>query len=700
MMTNAAAGIGMRPEDIGAMRQVEDPKVSPDGTMVAFTVADVDLDENRYRRRVWIASVDGAEVARPFTSGPGDSTARWSPDGRTIAFVATQEDGKAEICTMPVGAGGERVVVARRHAGVDDLAWSPDGSSIAFLAPDPDPEQYGKPGEDRKEKDMPPRRVTRLFSRLDSHGWMFDRPARVMVVPADGSSKPRVLTHGPFQSGDLSWSPDGTRIAFASARHETWDLDGEVDLWFVRVEGADVHAGAEVEPERLTEHAGSLSSPVWSPDGSKLAYLRDPTPLDDPRHDRLAVLDLGSRRSVELALDLDRNCGPYGYARTPVWCGDGLLFSVEDEGNVHVYAVPASGEGKPEPVLTGERWVTSWDWAGGTLAFAVATPTRLPELVVRPLAPDVGGGATGSANSGEERQLTRVGDAFAARVRTVQPEAYTATSADGTEVPCWAMPPVGVEEGRRYPVLLNVHGGPFTSYGNRFFDEFQLQVGHGFGVLYCNPRGSSGYSEAWGRAVRWPESATEPGSGWGGVDFDDVMACVEEACRRFAWVDPDRLGILGGSYGGYMTSWAIGHTDRFKAACSERACNNLLSLEHNSDIAGVFRGYVGKNHLEAPEAYLRQSPITYVKEMTTPVLILHSEEDLRCPINQAEELFIALRLLGRNPELVRFPGESHELSRSGAPRHRVQRAELILDWFERHLMPRAEAASDPSTRSS
>jgi dipeptidyl aminopeptidase/acylaminoacyl peptidase len=242
-----------------------------------------------------------------------------------------------------------------------------------------------------------------------------------------------------------------------------------------------------------------------------------------------------------------------------------------------------------------------------------------------------------------------------------------------------------VQPGRRYPTLLNIHGGPFSQYGNRLFDEFQVQAGAGFGVLYCNPRGSSGYSEAFGRAIRWPEANPDPGSGWGGVDYDDVMACVEEACQRFGWIDADRLGVLGGSYGGYMTSWIIGHTDRFKAACSERACNNLLTLDQGSDLAGLFASYVGKSHVDDAGPFLRQSPISYVKDMVTPVLIVHSENDLRCPINQGEELFVALRLLGRQPEMVRFPGEGHELSRSGSPRHRVMRAELILDWFRRQL---------------
>ncbi len=349
-----------------------------------------------------------------------------------------------------------------------------------------------------------------------------------------------------------------------------------------------------------------------------------------------------------------------------------------------------SGDSKPFAIVDGERWVAAWDWAGGTLAMAVSTPTTLPELLVRRLPSN---GAEGLGPGAEPEgpgapagaRLTDLTGPFVAKTRLSEPQPFVARSADGTGVPCWAMPPVGAEPGRRYPTLLNVHGGPFSSYGNRFFDEFQIEAGNGFGVLYCNPRGSSGYEEAWGRAVRWPEAEADPGSGWGGVDFDDVMACVEEGCRRFGWVDADRLGIMGGSYGGYMTSWAIGHTDRFKAACSERACNNLLTLESNSDIAGSFRTAVGRSHLEDPAAYVRQSPITYVSRMTTPVLILHSEDDLRCPISQAEELFVALRLLGRDPVFVRFPGESHELSRSGAPRHRVERARLILDWFKEKL---------------
>jgi dipeptidyl aminopeptidase/acylaminoacyl peptidase len=658
---------GMTADDLGRLVEAGEVRVAPSGNEVAFTVTGLDLESNDYRSRVWLAPVDGSEPPRPFTAGDKrDTLPRWSPDGRRLAFVSHRSDEGAQIYVVPVHVGGETLCACSWPAEITELAWSPDGSRLAFVARDPDPEQYGKPGQPKPEKDQPPRQITRLFSQLNGEGWVFDRPARVLVVPADGSSLPHTVSPGDYQAEGLAWSPDGSRIAFASGRHDTWDTDQVIDLWAAAASGAG-------EPVRLTEQAAIYALPAWSPDGRQVAYLRFATPLDDPRHMHVGVVDVDTGQHRELSVGLDRNAYPFPGARPPAWSGDHVMFAIEDAGNVHVYRVAVSGREKPEPIVTGEQWIMAWDWAAGTLAYVASTPTTLPEVFVQP------------ASASEPVRVTDMTGAFAARVQLVRPERFVATSPDGTEVECWAMPPANAEPGRRYPTLLNVHGGPFTQYGNRFFDEFQLQVGGGFGVVYCNPRGSSGYDEAWGRATRWPEWDHDPGSGWGGVDADDVMACIDEACRRFDWLDGDRLGVMGGSYGGYMASWLIGRTDRFKAACSERSANNLLTLEHNSDCAGAFRGYIGVSHLDNPEAYLRQSPITYIDAMTTPVLIVHSEQDLRCPMSQAEELFVGLRILGRNPELVRFPGESHELTRSGSPRHRVMRTELILDWFRRHL---------------
>jgi dipeptidyl aminopeptidase/acylaminoacyl peptidase len=668
----------MKPDDIGLLRQVEDPRVSPDGSTVAFNVVDPDLHANRYRRRIWLASTrSDPDEALPFTGEGWELLPRWSPDGRRLAFVAERPDGTSEICTLPVAVGGERLVVWRGPGRPAGLAWSPDGDRLAFSVREPDAGQYGPPGDAWTDQEMPPRRITKLLYRHNGVGWTVDRPHRIFVVAADGSGPARAITAGPFQLDGLSWSPDGARIAFSSGRHPTWDLDLAVALWAVPTDGGG-------EPQRLTADDGAAyTRPSWSPDGGRIAYLRNATPLESPRHGQVGVLDLATRAQWQLTESLDRNCAVLGNPCTPVWMADHLLFGAEDHGNLHLYAAAADGSAPPELVIGGDRWVSEWDWAGGTLAAVVATATTLPELTVV----DAPARRLPSSRDAEAtaRQLTDLTRPLVGRCELVAPEAFVARSRDGSEVQCWAMRPRQGAGGDRYPTLLNVHGGPFTQYGNHLFDEFQLQVAAGFGVLYCNPRGSSGYSERWGRAVRWPECANDPGSGWGGVDFEDVMACVDEACVRFDWIDKERIGILGGSYGGFMTSWAIGHTDRFKAACSERACNNLLSMEHSADIAGFLRSYVGVGYLDDPEAYLRHSPVSSIGAMTTPLLIVHSEDDLRCPINQAEELFVGLRLLGRDPELVRFPGENHELSRSGSPRHRVMRARLLLEWFADRL---------------
>ena len=657
---------GMIPSDIGLLRQATAVQLSPDGSSIAFTVVSVDLDGNEYRSRIWLAPTDGSSRPRPFTSGEArDGLPRWSPDGRVLAFISHRDDKGSQVLVIPVTVSGETVVVSSWPEEVTELAWSPDGERLAFVARDRDEARYGTAGETRRERDMPPRHLRRMQFRLDNEGWIVDRPKHVFVVPADGSAKPFLVTPGEHEAEGVTWSPDGSRLAFVSARHDSRDLDAASDLWITTPDGGD-------QPRKLTETVASYSLPSWAPDARQLAYLRNPTPMDEPRHNQVGVINVDSCERLELTTWLDRNCAPFPGARSPVWEGEHVAFAIEDAGNVHLYRVPADGTGKPEVVVGGDRWVAAWDAAAGAVAFASTTPTCLAEVVT-------------ARAAGGERQLTDFTGPFAATVQLLEPERFVASSPDGTEVECWAMPPTGVQAGRRYPTLLNIHGGPFTQYGNKLFDEFQVQAGAGFGVLYCNPRGSSGYSEAFGRAIRWPEADSDPGSGWGGVDYDDIMACVEEASRRFGWIDADRLGVLGGSYGGYMTSWIIGHTDRFKAACSERACNNLLTLDQNSDMAGFFASYVGKSHVDDAGAFLRQSPISYVKDMVTPVLIVHSENDLRCPVNQGEELFVALRLLGRQPEMVRFPGEGHELSRSGSPRHRVMRAELILDWFRRQL---------------
>jgi dipeptidyl aminopeptidase/acylaminoacyl peptidase len=651
---------GMVPEDVYELTGVADPRLSPDGTTVAYVVGSVDEEANEYRAAIWLAAVDGSAPPRRFTmSEKTDGDPRWSPDGTRLAFTSNRADKASQLFVMPV-AGGEPRKLSSLKEDVTQLVWSPDGTRIAFVARVRDAAY-----EEEDDKKRRPRRLTRLYYKLDSVGWTADRPQHLFVVPADGSAEPVQLTDGDHEDHSPCWSPDGRTLAFVSARHQDWDLEMVNDVYLV-----DAAGGA---PRRLTQGGGSIDGVSWAPDGSRLAVERYAGMFDDPRHTKIALVDPASGDITPLTTSLDLNCTTYPGMREPLWDGDGLVFVAEDHGRVHVYRVAADGSGEPSLLAGGERVVTGLDVSAGRLVFTASEPAALSELYD-------GGSAAGGEVAG--RRLTTVGEPFAAGRELVRSERFTAVSADGSEVDAWIMRPAGHEQGRKYPTLLNIHGGPYSQYGVGFFDEFQVYCGAGYAVVFCNPRGSSGSTEEWARAIRGPG---ELGPGWGSVDYEDCMAATDEAVRRFDFVDADRLGVIGGSYGGYMTSWIVGHTDRFKAAVSERAVNNFDSQWGSSDFGWDFKGYMGSFLFEDVETYLRVSPATYAEHIHTPLLILHSEDDLRCPMEQAEHLFVTLRLLKRPVELVRFPAESHELTRSGSPVHRVQRFDLVLEWFDRYL---------------
>jgi len=649
------------PDDVYGLRWASDPRVSPDGRTVAVVENWIDREANEYRSAIWLAALDGAEPPRRFTAGTKvDMDARWSPDGTKLAFASNRETKRRQLFVIPI-AGGEPLRLTDLAEEVTAATWSPDGTRIAFLSRVRDPAY-----EEEDEHRRPPRRLTRLSYKLDSVGWTGDRRTHLFVVPADGSEPAHQLTDGDFEDDGAAWVSDAKRLVFASGRHEHWDVELYWDLYAIDADGG--------EPERLTGGDAWVMAPATTRGSSLIACRWRPGGFDFPRHEQTAVVDAATGEIRVLTHSLDRNCGQFPPIRDPAWDGDDVVFPVEDRGNTHLYRVAADGTGSPEPVVQGELRVTGYDAAGGTIAYTATTGTRPSELYV------------------DGRRLTEFTGAFTEAAALGEPERFTATSGDGTEIDSWILRPPGFDPERRYPVLLTIHGGPFTQYGSGFFDEVQVYARAGYVVLYSNPRGSSGYSEEWARAIRGPG---EGGPGWGSVDYEDLLAVVDDAVERYPFCDPERLGVLGGSYGGYMASWIIGHTDRFRAALSERAVNNLLSEFGSSDFNWFTRAYAGVFPFEDVEPYLSMSPSTYAENITTPVLILHSENDLRCNIEQGEHLFALLRYLGREVEMVRFPAESHELTRSGSPLHRVQRFELVLDWFGRYLnpSPTAEPAS-------
>ncbi len=650
---------GFRAEQLQALTTISNAQVGQGTDRVIYAQQSVNLDQNRYESAIYLAN-------------PGTNSTRVSPEGSIATLPRLAPDGNRFACALRDLDDDD---AATRIAVIDlttlhvteicvpleppsELEWSPDGLQLGFVARDPDLDYYPRPGESRKAKDTPARKVETFFTKLDGEGWTFDRPTQVFVVQAIANAAPRAVTNGPFEASEFCWSPDGSRIACASARHVGWDLDLLRDLWVI-----DVATGAFT---RITNTDAMYSHPQWSPDDRHIAALRYATPLSGPCHSQVVAMNPDEGAWESLTDSMDRNCVPFGAGHGLVWRdAESLYFAYEDGGRVTLALVNLT-TCNVDIVVDGNVCVTELAIGNGTIATIQTDAVSIPELFI------------------DNVRITDATSELFATTHTepAEPQRFAARSSDGVEVECWAIRPEGKGP---FPTILNIHGGPFTQYSYKLFDEFQVQAAAGFAVLYCNPRGSSGYSQQWGRAIRWPECDIDPGTGWGGIDYDDVLACADAAIRQFDWIDPKRLGLQGGSYGGYLTSWIIGHTDRFRAACSERSVNNLITEEHNSDVATSFREAVGASHLDAADAYTRQSPSTYVRQMKTPLLILHSEDDYRCPISQAEELFVALRLLGRTPEFWRFPGEGHELSRSGAPKHRIQRAEIILDFFTRHL---------------
>lgn len=623
------------------------PAVSPDGSRIAFVVSTVDLESNTTIRRIWL---DDA----PFSAGPNDGSPTWSPDGRFLAFTSRrgERSGDATLHVVPVAGGGEVRTVCTLPEAIGEVAWSPDGRWLAFTSRTRH-ERYDAADESWQS----PRRIERFFSRLNGEGWVADRPQHVYVVAADGTGTPRNLTPGEFQHAGVSWTPDSSAVVTSAQRHDTWDRDLADDLYLVPLEG---------EIRALTHQTGSYSRPAVSPDGSMVAFVGTDDPMLSPQNAHLGVLPLAGGDHRWLTRAIDRSFASYTAPQRPLWIDDAtILVGAEDRGESHLYAVPL--EGDPRRLTDGPVTAFGADVRAGTIGYVCTTVDHGPEIRVR-------------------RDTDRAVTSVAATGRGW--ERFTVPCTDGSdEIDAWVMLPDGADDpDRSFPVLLNVHGGPFTQYGENYFDEAQMQAAAGFVVVMSNPRGSSGRHTAWGQAINGTKHPVAPGTGWGSVDVDDVIAVLDAALDRFPCADRDRVGMLGGSYGGYMaTTLAARFGDRFRAICSERSVNNMLSEEWAADIATAFRTTHGVDPVEDPDEYVRMSPSRLARDIHVPMLIIHSEEDWRCPINQAEELWVTLRTLGRDVTFYRFPGENHELSRAGSPVHRRMRAEILLDFFADRL---------------
>ncbi len=644
-------------EDLLEIRLVGAPEFSPDGAGILLTEQWLDGKDNRTKTRLLLCD-PASGTSRPFTQGPSDRLPAWSPDGRQIAFLRRVGE-EAQLFLMPADGGEPRQVTRLRH-GVAAFCWQGAGR-LALSAPLTggriEEGEAPQPADDFERYTRDVRRVTRLFYKLDGEGF-FDGTRRALLGFDPTSGELRVLDTGEYDCLDPIASPDGSMVAFTSLRRPDADrLTGVRDIYVLPAEGGT--------PRRLTDGTLEVRQIAFSPDGRSVYFTAaDPDDLGYG-HTRLYLATFDGRVEA-LSATLDRTLEDASGtdigapARAPLLpIGQSVYAQVSSEGRVGIYRRDACGGWSVE--VGGDRCVYAYDYHpawGFAIAYADFTaPSAL--AIVGP--------------AGERRLLRgempkRVEDAFA------PPEHFTVRSQGGPAIDCWLLLPDA--PATKVPLVVEVHGGPMSMYGMRAHFEFQLLRAQGCAVLFTNPRGSQGYSETFCNAIV---------GAWGEKDYQDVLASLDGALRRFPLLDPLRIGIAGGSYGGFMVNWAIGHSGRFRAAVTMRSVVNRMSAMGTSDVGFERVPQYGPLWWEDPAPYLQQSPLTYASNIHTPLLIEHEEQDLRLPIEQGEQLFSALKYLGRTVEMLRYPGESHGMSRSGRPWHRVHRLRAITEWFNRYL---------------
>jgi len=637
----------MRPDQLGDYRSPSDARLHPDGVRAAFVVTQMDLDEDRYVRRIWLW--DGDE-ARPLTSGDMDTTPRWSPDGTRLAFLrkGAGDDDLPQVATLRLD-GGEATVISEFELGASDIAWSPDGSKIAVVASEWTEEWKDL---DKEERGRAPRRITRMGYRFDSRGWIYDKRSHIWLIDVDGDQNAVCITPGDFNEAQIVWSPDGLSIAFVSERHGQRGVDPGSQIWRVSADGGI--------PDAMTD-IGTWGMPSYDRSGSLYALGVD---------DRWAYPGIAPLQRLEpdgswtQITTIDRNLVTFAPALSPggpQWLDDGsALSTLEDSGRVRVVKVSPGGD--VEDVIGGDQLVTGIDpRSDGSAAVFTATSAIDP-------------GEVWWWENGEERRLTSLNDEFRSSTALAAPQRFVIDH-DGVEVEGWVYLPEG---DAKVPLLFNIHGGPATQYGHGFFDEFQVYTGAGYGVVAINPRGASGYGSDFVRAVvgAWHEEMPP--------DLIDLLAAPDVAAGKFSRLDLDRMGIMGGSYGGFATVRVTGEDQRYKSAIAERGLYDWTSFVGTSDIGTFFDGMYVRRGATRDELWAA-SPLRHADTITTATLVLHSETDWRCPIEQGEQMFALLQSNDVESEMLRFPGESHELTRSGKPKHRVERFEAVLEWHGRHL---------------
>ncbi len=657
------------------------PRISPDGKQVAYMLVTVNEKEDRYDTSLWTVATSGGLVPRRLTAGPRDSSPRWSPDGRTLAFLrAASEKDKPQIYLLPLD-GGEPRQLTDLPRGASAAMWSPSGKKIAFTssttAEDLEDQRRArekKEGEEKKKK-SDVHVVTRAVFRENGEGWL--DPTRLnhiwtveVSAGADGPEPGKPITSGRFGEEDPVFSPDGSKIYFGSTRvDEPYYEPPDSNLYAVPAEGGAVETVIDID--------GPVNGAVPSPDGSRFAFTGFINPPQMESHTRADLFLYAGGKATALTAGQEFELGsdvigdqhpPRGGGETPLaWMRDGraVLLVTTLHGRSNLVRVDVATR-RLEPLTEGDHDVFSCSATpdASKIALAIADATHIGDLYVL------------DTKTRKLTQLTRVNDTLFSQLDLSRPEEIGYTSFDGQKINGWLLKPPGFDPARKYPLILEIHGGPHTAYGHTFFHEFQWMAAKGYVVLYTNPRGSTSYGREFANIIQYR---------YPGDDYKDLMAGVDEVVKR-GYVDEKRMGVTGGSGGGLLTNWTVTQTDRFAAAVSQRSVADWSAFWYTADFALFTPFWFHSTPFHDPEEFLARSPVRYAEKIRTPLMLTVGERDERTPPGQgAEAMFRALKAQKKPTVLVSFPGETHELSRSGKPSHRIERLEHIVNWFEKYL---------------
>jgi len=650
------ASRGMTAEDYFSFRFVADTAISPDGRLVAYTLTTIDPAANRRVSTVWAVAANGGSEPRQLSAtGFSSNSPRWSPDGARLAFLssrATGDSARPQICILPMN-GGEAQQVSHLKNGVSAFQWSPDGSRFVAVGKS-SPSDAVAPSA--RKSDV--RHYKTILYKFNDTGWYDDKRTHLWVIDALSGKDSQLTSGDDWNDTDPQWSPDSSRIAFVSDRTgKEYEGGFNKDVWVVPAGG-----GALV---KISDHEFEDTSPRWSPDGKRIVFLGKTkrkqfakffvAPSDGSGHSQLAAADLD-------LIPTEMHWGPGA---------NEVRFATGSKGTTQIFSVDLA-QGKIVPVTSGEASFHAFDInaKAGIMTWLSNTFEKLDDVYVS------------SLDGKDARQLTHVNAKLWGDLEPAHVSRVPYKSSDGLAIEGFLVKPVGWQPGKKYPMILSIHGGPAGQYGVDWYHEFQVYAAKGWAVFFCNPRGSTGYGEKFERGIQ---------NNWGGMDYQDIMAGVDAVLKQNAWIDDQKLGVTGGSYGGFMTNWIVGHTNRFRAAVTLRGISNFISDDGTRDGAYGHEEDFKGGLFDDFDQYWDASPLKYARNVKTPTLILHSDNDFRVPIEQGEQWFRALKHYGVNAEVVFFPRENHNLTRTGEPKHLVESLNWQCYWFERFLDGNASA---------